>query len=73
MSHETDLLERIYAEWDAVTKACSAARPRRGASTGMELEFQSANLWEIEDGQARRVRLHAHADDMVRELGLDAA
>jgi ketosteroid isomerase-like protein len=42
-------------------------------STGMELAFNSANLWEIEDGLARRVRLYVHRDDMLRELGLDGA
>jgi hypothetical protein len=39
----------------------------------MELAFNSANLWEIEDGLARRVRLYVHRDDMLRELGLDGA
>ena len=42
-------------------------------STGMKLEFHSANLWELHDGLARRVRLYAHAEDMLRELGLDGA
>jgi ketosteroid isomerase-like protein len=42
-------------------------------STGMKLEFHSANLWELDDGLARRCRLYAHAEDMQRELGLDAA
>jgi ketosteroid isomerase-like protein len=42
-------------------------------TTGLELTFRSANLWEIEDGLARRVRLYAHHDDLVRELGLDSA
>jgi ketosteroid isomerase-like protein len=42
-------------------------------TTEMELNFNTANLLEIEDGLARRVRLYAHAEDMMRELGLDAA
>ena len=44
-----------------------------GKSTGMELKFAGGNVWEIEDGQARRCRLYVHGDDMVRDLGLDAA
>jgi ketosteroid isomerase-like protein len=44
-----------------------------GKTTGIELSFRSANLWEIEDGLARRVRLYAHHDDLLRELGLESA
>ena len=42
-------------------------------TTGIELAFRSGNLWQIEDGLARSVRLYAHREDMLRELGLDAA
>jgi len=44
-----------------------------GKTTGIELSFRSGNLWEIEDGLARRVRLYAHHDDLLRELGLESA
>jgi len=44
-----------------------------GKATGIELSFRSGNLWEIEDGLARRVRLYAHHDDLLRELGLESA
>jgi hypothetical protein len=45
----------------------------RGVSrtTGVKLPGAGANLWEFDDGLARRLVLYAHRDDMVRELGLD--
>jgi ketosteroid isomerase-like protein len=47
----------------------------RGVSrtTGLELESDSGNLWEFEDGLVRRLTLYAHREDMTRQLGLDPA
>jgi ketosteroid isomerase-like protein len=42
-------------------------------TTGMELNLNTGNLVEIEDSLARRVRLYARADDMLRELGLESS
>jgi ketosteroid isomerase-like protein len=42
-------------------------------TTGVELESQSANLWEFRDGLVRRLTLYAHREDMISQLGLDPA
>jgi len=41
-------------------------------STGVELESMAANLWEFEGDLARRLKLYAHREDLVRELGLES-
>jgi ketosteroid isomerase-like protein len=51
----------VYIDIDGVSR-----------STGMQLSVKSANLWEIEDGLVKRLRIYAHRDDMLRELGLES-
>lgn len=40
-------------------------------ATGIEVESESANVWEFEDGLVRRLTLYAHREDMEREVGLE--
>jgi len=41
--------------------------------TGIPLAFRSANVWTVEDGRVRAVRIYARREDMLRECGLDGA
>lgn len=40
-------------------------------STGIELDAESGNVWEFEDGLVKRLALYGHRDEMLRDLGLD--
>jgi ketosteroid isomerase-like protein len=62
-----------YFELDDDRIAVYIAMSGVSRSTGVELQAESANLWEFEDGLVRRLVLYAHREDMVRQLGLDSA
>ena len=39
-------------------------------TSGLELSQKSANVWDFEDGLAKRCTVYAHRDDLTRELGI---
>ena len=43
----------------------------RARESGLPFEQRMCNVWEREDGLARRLRIHVHVEDGLRALGLE--